>query len=97
MITIEASAASMPAFCDFKATAQDIRIVRDTESPDLDLATLAGEYAGIQLHDMKHMGARKLVNYCSIFVRKPMNPEEVLYSTVKLHHYSARQNGNYIG
>jgi len=37
--------------------------VRDTVSPDLDLATLADEYAGIQLHDMRHMGARKVLQY----------------------------------
>ena len=67
---LEASASSMSAFCNFKAKAQDIKIVRDTVSPDLDLANLglADEYAGIQLHDMRHRFLWELEYNCSRYL-----------------------------
>jgi hypothetical protein len=81
---LEASASSMSAFCNFKAKAQDTKIVRDTVSPDLDLANLADEYAGIQLHDIRHRFLWELENYCSIFARLCVQANEMIMNLKKV-------------
>lgn len=70
--------------------------IMKTVSPDLDLATQADEYAGIQLHEMRHNAARKILQYMRAsqwneWIWKRFQP------TCKLYHYSAQQCGSYIG
>lgn len=60
---LDKSASSMSAFCNFTATEHDITLVRNTVLPDVELAALADEYADIQLHALKQMEARKVLQH----------------------------------
>ena len=79
---IDTCVPNLSAFCNLTATEEDIKTVHNVVSPDIDLATLADQYADLQLLDPKPVRARHALKFLCLQAQKSNDQPNAVETTL---------------